>query len=178
MLRNGNRDSTNYDANYTHCCSFPYQRRVPRRILRLFNEHGSNTRHENAHHYDGSEKSPRDLPIDSWSVSCHLLDILCEPALRIYVIIDLSHTGKGRKESRDLSTYFSWPYTKTTEIISMRATMTRPMVPAKLSNIFSQYSPAPVQKMSPTKKHTVQTTPETDNRDKYLFQWMSWPADC
>lgn len=46
----------------------------------------------------------------------------------------------------------------------MSATMTRPMVPAKLSNIFSQYSPAPVQKIRPTKKHTTQTTPKTANQ--------------
>lgn len=50
-----------------------------------------------------------------------------------------------------------------TEIISMSATITRPMVPAKLSNIFSQYSPAPVQNIKPTKKQTVQTTPKKKN---------------
>lgn len=52
---------------------------------------------------------------------------------------------------------------KITEIISMSATITRPMVPAKLSNIFSQYSPAPVQNIKPTKKQIVQTTPENEN---------------
>lgn len=36
---------------------------------------------------------------------------------------------------------------------------TRPMVPANESNILSQYSPAPVVKISPTKKQNVHTTP-------------------
>lgn len=47
-----------------------------------------------------------------------------------------------------------------TEIISSKATTTSPMVPAKESNIFSQYSPAPVVKINPTKKQKVQSTPE------------------
>lgn len=36
------------------------------------------------------------------------------------------------------------------------------MVPAKESNIFNQYSPAPVQKIKPTKKQIKQTTPATN----------------
>lgn len=43
----------------------------------------------------------------------------------------------------------------------MRATTTRPMVPANESNILSQYSPAPVQKMKPTIKQKRHTTPVT-----------------
>lgn len=41
----------------------------------------------------------------------------------------------------------------------MNATTTRPSVPANESNIFSQYSPAPVVKMSPTEKQNKHTNP-------------------
>lgn len=46
-----------------------------------------------------------------------------------------------------------------TAIISRRATTTSPIVPAKESNILSQYSPAPVVNSNPIKKQNVQTTP-------------------
>lgn len=46
-----------------------------------------------------------------------------------------------------------------TEIISNKATTTSPIVPAKESNIFSQYSPAPVVNIKPTRKQKTQTTP-------------------
>lgn len=48
-----------------------------------------------------------------------------------------------------------------TAIISIRATTTKPIVPANESNILSQYSPAPVQKMKPTIKQNRHTTPVT-----------------
>ena len=47
-----------------------------------------------------------------------------------------------------------------TAIISMRATTTSPTVPANESNIFSQYSPAPVVNIRPTRKQNRQTTPK------------------
>lgn len=43
-------------------------------------------------------------------------------------------------------------------MVSIRAMTTSPMVPANESNIFSQYSPAPVQKIKPTKKQQMHTT--------------------
>lgn len=55
---------------------------------------------------------------------------------------------------------FSCPYTYITEIISISASTIRPMVPAKESNMLSQYSPAPVVKMIPILKQTKQTEPE------------------
>lgn len=47
-----------------------------------------------------------------------------------------------------------------TAMVSMRATTTNPIVPANESNILSQYSPAPVVKISPIEKQNTQTTPE------------------
>ena len=53
-----------------------------------------------------------------------------------------------------------------TASVSKKATNTSPIVPAKESNSLSQYSPAPVQNISPTKKHTTHTAP-TKNNDYY-----------
>jgi len=47
-----------------------------------------------------------------------------------------------------------------TATISRRAITTRPIVPANESNRDNQYSPAPVQKIKPTKKQIVHTPPE------------------
>lgn len=52
--------------------------RIPRGILRLLHNHGDYTGDKDADHDYGSEKSPGELPIHSWSVSCHLLDIFRE----------------------------------------------------------------------------------------------------
>ena len=46
-----------------------------------------------------------------------------------------------------------------TAIVSRNATSTSPIVPANESNNLSQYSPAPVQNTSPTKKQMMHTTP-------------------
>lgn len=48
-----------------------------------------------------------------------------------------------------------------TDTISIKATTTKPIVPANESNILSQYSPAPVVNMSPTKKQNKHTAPVT-----------------
>lgn len=57
-----------------------------------------------------------------------------------------------------------------TDIISMSATTTRPMVPAKESNIFNQYSPAPVVNINPMKKQNKHTAPE-DNIGYYMYNF-------
>lgn len=48
-----------------------------------------------------------------------------------------------------------------TAIVSKSAKRTNPIVPAKESNNFNQYSPAPVQNNNPTTQQIKQTKPET-----------------
>lgn len=64
-----------------------------------------------------------------------------------------------------------------TAIISKRATTTSPIVPAKESNILSQYSPAPVVNNNPIEKQNKQTTPVYVCGGKGGDSWNEWTND-